>query len=418
MDEHIEGNDVQEEVDQHKLEESILAIIAKIKKDRNRACIQNIHTFINRRGIDIEMDEVKKVIDNLIFRNIVIDKGKEGKESFFIVDLPPDGEDISINLKHGDDDESSFNALQHFIDEKFHSVLVNKIKTEIQIALKDALNCDIIQAINDSNNNKETNVNGNNCLNELIAVLKDEIKFLRTELDSKNTIIQIMTNDKFNECADKKENVVVTSSESNEESKIVAESNVNNVEKMRGGNITEQILNNINDDVKRGKNRSVVILGDSMLKDIEQHKVRNGLANNEKVFVKHFSGATVKDMKSYVIPTKSFENDLIILHCGTNDLRSIKKPSDIADEIINLALDLKTEKNDLMISGIVPRRDKFNGKGMEVNKYLISQCNVNNIHYIDNKNLNTTSDLNMSGLHLNKKGTYVLGGNLVNAIML
>ena len=100
--------------------------------------------------------------------------------------------------------------------------------------MKDALNCDIIQPINDSNNNKETNVNGNKCLNELIAVLKDEIKFLRNELDSKNTIIQIMTNDKFNECADKKENVVVTSSESNEESKIVAESHVNNVEKMRG----------------------------------------------------------------------------------------------------------------------------------------------------------------------------------------
>ena len=30
--------------------------------------------------------------------------------------------------------------------------------------------------------------------------------------------------------------------------------------------------------LQRGKNRSVVILGDSMLKDIEQHKVRNGLA--------------------------------------------------------------------------------------------------------------------------------------------
>ena len=112
------------------------------------------------------MDEVERVTDNLVLRNIVIDKGKEGKESFFIVDLPSDGEDISNNIKHGDD------ALQHFIDEKFYSVLVNKIKREIQIALKDARNCDIIQAINDSNNNKETNVNGNKCLNELIAVLK------------------------------------------------------------------------------------------------------------------------------------------------------------------------------------------------------------------------------------------------------
>ena len=94
----------------------------------------------------------------------------------------------------------------------------------------------------------------------------------------------------------------------------------------------------------------------------DQHKVRKGLANNDKVYVKHFSGATVTDMKSYVIPTKSFGNDLTILHCGTNDLhlRSIKKPNDIADEIIKLALDMKTEKNELMISGIVARRDHFN----------------------------------------------------------
>ena len=33
-----------------------------------------------------------------------------------------------------------------------------------------------------------------------------------------------------------------------------------------------------------------MILGDSLLKDIEQHKIRNGLPNKDKVFVKHFSG--------------------------------------------------------------------------------------------------------------------------------
>ena len=52
-------------------------------------------------------------------------------------------------------------------------------------------------------------------------------------------------------------------------------------------------------------------------------------------------------MKSYVIPTKRFENDLVILHCGTNDLRSAKNPNDIAEEIIELALDMKTEENEL-----------------------------------------------------------------------
>ena len=53
------------------IEESILSIIAKIKKDRKRASIQNIHTFIKRRGIAIEVEKLKEVIENLMLRNII-----------------------------------------------------------------------------------------------------------------------------------------------------------------------------------------------------------------------------------------------------------------------------------------------------------------------------------------------------------
>ena len=38
-------------------------------------------------------------------------------------------------------------------------------------------------------------------------------------------------------------------------------------------------------DIQGGKKRSIVILGDSILKDIEQHKVRQRLENNEKAFL-------------------------------------------------------------------------------------------------------------------------------------
>ena len=58
-------------------------------------------------------------------------------------------------------------------------------------------------------------------------------------------------------------------------------------------------------------------MGDSLLKDIEQHKIRNGLGTNEKVYLKHFSGANIEHMKSYVIPSKGFDNDLVILHVDT-----------------------------------------------------------------------------------------------------
>ena len=51
------------------------------------------------------------------------------------------------------------------------------------------------------------------------------------------------------------------------------------------------------------KSDRVVILGDSLVKDVEQHKLRNGL-DKERIFIKHFSGATVEDMKTYIIPSK------------------------------------------------------------------------------------------------------------------
>ena len=123
-------------------------------------------------------------------------------------------------------------------------------------------------------------------------------------------------------------------------------------------------------------------------------------------------------MKSYVLPTKEYDNDIVILHCGTNDLRGNKEPKDIANEIGELALSIKTVSNDIMISGIVPRRDSLHEKGKKVNEQLKVICREKNMHFIDNTNISPYRDLNSSGLHLNFEGTYVLGGNLVDAIRL
>ena len=113
-----------------------------------------------------------------------------------------------------------------------------------------------------------------------------------------------------------------------------------------------------------------------MLKDIEQHKIRKGLGNNDKVYVKQFSGANIEHMKSYVIPSKSFDNDLVILHVGTNDLREKKTAKEIATNIIDLAIDMKTDKNDIMVSGIIPRKDEYNVKGLEVNSCVYNECTM------------------------------------------
>ena len=53
---------------------------------------------------------------------------------------------------------------------------------------------------------------------------------------------------------------------------------------------------------------------------------------------------------------------------------------------------------------------------MEVNKCLICLCHSYNIYFIDHSNVNKETQLNTSGLHLKYKGTYVVWGNIVNAI--
>ena len=68
------------------------------------------------------------------------------------------------------------------------------------------------------------------------------------------------------------------------------------------------------------------ILVDSMVKDIKGWKMSNC---TWKVAVKHLSGAKTKDMKSYVIPTIEQKPDNIILHTGTNDLKTVDTPEEI-----------------------------------------------------------------------------------------
>ena len=45
--------------------------------------------------------------------------------------------------------------------------------------------------------------NENKCLKDLITTLKEEINFLRNEMDSKDKIIELVIKDKLNERAEK-----------------------------------------------------------------------------------------------------------------------------------------------------------------------------------------------------------------------
>ena len=124
-----------------------------------------------------------------------------------------------------------------------------------------------------------------------------------------------------------------------------------------------------------------------------------------------FPGATTQGMKDYIKPTIARKPDMVILHTGTNDLKSNQNPSDIANEIINLAKNIKISRTKVSISSLISRGDRLFEKGKKVNKELEEKCTAENFAFIVHKNINSKLDLFPDKLHPNKKGQGILKGN-------
>ena len=73
---------------------------------------------------------------------------------------------------------------------------------------------------------------------------------------------------------------------------------------------------------------------------------------------------------------------MVILHTGTNDLKSNQNPSDIANEIVNLAKNIKNSGRKVSISSLIPRGDQQSEKGKKVNKELQEKCTAANFAFI------------------------------------
>ena len=135
-----------------------------------------------------------------------------------------------------------------------------------------------------------------------------------------------------------------------------------------------------------------------------------------KFSTKYYSGATTDDMKSYIQPTISNDPEFIVLHCGTNDLRQNTSETEIRLKTLELAVSCKSDSNNCLISGIVPRLDKLNAKAAQVNGFLKNDCGKRNICFINRSNVNPRYHCNQSGTHLNKSGTNRLIENLLFAV--
>eukprot|EP00112_Aurelia_sp_Birch-Aquarium-sp1_P020936 Seg551.3 transcript_id=Seg551.3/GoldUCD/mRNA.D3Y31 product="hypothetical protein" protein_id=Seg551.3/GoldUCD/D3Y31 len=129
-----------------------------------------------------------------------------------------------------------------------------------------------------------------------------------------------------------------------------------------------------------------------------------------------FSGATVEDMESYMVPTLNKKPEGLIILCGTNNLRS-DEPEEIAKKIVNIAMEASRTVRSDAESSILARGDSdmMELKRVQVNNLLDKSLKGASIDFIKHENFdeNWQELSHDDGIHLNQKGTNVLGGNIV-----
>ena len=120
-------------------------------------------------------------------------------------------------------------------------------------------------------------------------------------------------------------------------------------------------------------------MGDLIVKNIYGPSYSD---NKSNVFVKSTSGAKTKCRKSYLIPAVELQPGAIVIHCGTNDLTRQEQPEEIVYEIANLASSIKSKKNEVVVSGIIPCKNGFRDKSKEANESLLVICASRSIPFI------------------------------------
>ena len=157
---------------------------------------------------------------------------------------------------------------------------------------------------------------------------------------------------------------------------------------------------------KKEEKKNICIVGDSMLKNI----TGSGLSKDHTVKIRPHPGATTVDMIDYIKPELRHKPDIVILHCGTNDItndvNTVKKIKKLVKEI-----EENDGSTDIVISGLIKRFDRNAIDDIErINEKIKRWCLGKGLTFIDNNNINE-SCLNRGKLHLNRRGSSYLANN-------
>ena len=159
--------------------------------------------------------------------------------------------------------------------------------------------------------------------------------------------------------------------------------------------------------------KKVFMVGDSTIKNI----TGTGISRENVIKMRPHPGATTIDICDYIKPELRQKPDVVIVHCGTNDIpnniNTVKKIKKLVKEI-----EENNQENipQAVISSIIKPYDQdYNEEIQSMNDKLQRFCTSKGLSFIDNNNMDK-SCLNKGKLHLNRRGSSFLANNFKNFV--
>lgn len=225
------------------------------------------------------------------------------------------------------------------------------------------------------------------------SALRDEIMHLRRELQTKNNFIKLLVSpDSSDTCLDETKNEIKHAS-----SKINFALLLNNREFISSAKVIED---------------KIEVVGDFMLNNIQVRE----LSKLNNVRISYFSGYKTPDLLSFINRSICRTPNKIIIHVGTNDMIYNGKMVQTIDEIFKYVR-RQSQSIQITFSSVIIRKDKegIQEKIRCINMQIFKYCQEEDIGFIDNSNI-TSSCLDISNVHLNRKGNSLFAENILHHI--
>ena len=174
-------------------------------------------------------------------------------------------------------------------------------------------------------------------------------------------------------------------------------------------NSVNQGTSKSNSDKEMGsQGKSTLVIGDSMIKEIEVNK----LSRSKKITKICMPGAKSDQIKERLQTTlKSTHYDELIIHAGVNDL-SNSQPDQIIVQLTDMAASVNSSTK-VSISSIITTRDKDRNSAINlINSELKITCQSRGWVYIDNSRIGN-DHLKFNSIHLNRVGVKLFASNII-----